>query len=140
MWSHCTQIKNHFAGVEFNQNLLESISLNWINCGICQFVKNCCSIKKQQYTFSVESRLDIAHEYGDKFRLNVMYDGVIDWAPALKFQTHCVVDLGLFPFDVQTCYIQFLSIVYSIFPDIGVRFVNSTVRDYLRIFFLLRLL
>ena len=87
------------------------------------------SIKKRQFSFSVEDRLDIAHEYGEKFRLSVLNDGTVDWAPALKFQTHCEVDLRVFPYDVQICDIRFLSIVYSISPEKGVNFVNSTVRE-----------
>ena len=78
----------------------------------------------------MENRLDIAHEYGDKFRVSVSHDDFSSWAPSLKFQTHCVVDLKFFPYDIQTCYITFLSIVYSIdSAGATIRFVNPQVRD-----------
>ena len=55
------------------------------------------------------------------FRVQILFNGTVSWAPAFLWETHCVVDLRYFPLDEQTCYIQFANWMYT------TAFLNYTI-------------
>ncbi len=63
--------------------------------------------------FSVIEGNDLSLDIKTKFRLSVLSDGVISWAPGFKWITSCPVDLTYFPYDTQTCHVQFINWVYQ---------------------------
>ena len=42
----------------------------------------------------------------DETRVRLLYNGIVTWIPALKWQTSCNMDVGDFPYDTQHCEIQ----------------------------------
>ena len=53
-------------------------------------------------------------------RVSVLSSGEAMWAPAMKWETSCKVDLFYFPFDEQFCEVQFINWMY------GASLVNLT--------------
>ncbi len=67
---------------------------------------------------SVEQGNDISRDV--KFRATIYPDGTVVWAPGSRWMTSCSVDLYRFPFDTQTCWVQFISWQYGAeFLDFG---------------------
>ena len=63
------------------------------------------------FHYSVAEARDLGLD--NKFRVYILSNGTVTWALAFQLETHCVVDLRYFPFDEQTCYIQFISWAYA---------------------------
>ena len=51
--------------------------------------------------------------YSTDFRIQVTFDGTMDWAFGGIFKTSCELDLTYFPFDVQTCNLTLENWAYN---------------------------
>ncbi|XP_060568987.1 neuronal acetylcholine receptor subunit alpha-5-like [Ruditapes philippinarum] len=58
---------------------------------------------------SVRSYESLGHE---TLMVENFYNGTIKWFPQEMFETSCDIDMRYFPYDVQTCEIQFMSWSY----------------------------
>ena len=47
------------------------------------------------------------------FRINIESSGLVTWGPRFRWRTACSVDLTYFPFDRQTCHLQFINSIYN---------------------------
>ncbi len=47
------------------------------------------------------------------FRVDVSYDGYVEWNPGGSFRSKCDIDVHLYPFDVQTCLLNFTNWMYT---------------------------
>ncbi len=68
------------------------------------------------WCFSVAEGLDLARSLGGNTRVNVTTQGShasVIWGFWLKLDAECEVDLTLFPYDRQTCRIQFNTFSYN---------------------------
>ncbi|XP_060074458.1 neuronal acetylcholine receptor subunit alpha-2-like [Ylistrum balloti] len=50
----------------------------------------------------------------DRQTIRVVYNGDMYWAPANVYQSSCAIDVTFYPFDVQSCFIMFSSLMYDI--------------------------
>ena len=48
-----------------------------------------------------------------KFRAAVNHDGSVQWVPGGKYTTSCQLDISLYPFDHQTCGLDFVDWTYD---------------------------
>ena len=63
------------------------------------------------FHFSAESIYD---DHADKkFRAGIDFDGEVQWVPGGKFVTSCQLDITFYPFDDQTCEMDFVDWTYD---------------------------
>ena len=55
---------------------------------------------------------DYSIETNSKYRVRITSNGTLSWKPGYRIQSTCPVDIYYFPFDKQTCYIDFGSWTY----------------------------
>ena len=47
------------------------------------------------------------------FRVTVTNNGTVQWSPGGKYQSKCSIDVRLYPFDVEHCWLRFVTWQYS---------------------------
>lgn len=52
-------------------------------------------------------------DHYNMFRVRIAHDGTVDWAPGGRFEVSCDLDITLFPFDQQECYIKVSNWMYT---------------------------
>ena len=75
---------------------------------------SCLSLVRCFFCNSVDnSYYDIGLNEDVNFRVNISNDGYVLWIPFLSITTSCVMDMTYFPFDKQSCSIQFTTWMYG---------------------------
>ena len=75
---------------------------------------SCLSLVRCFFVNSVtNSYYDIGLNEDVNFRVNISSDGFVLWIPFLSITTSCVMDMTYFPFDKQSCSIQFTTWMYG---------------------------
>ncbi|ELU04362.1 hypothetical protein CAPTEDRAFT_152525 [Capitella teleta] len=74
---------------------------------------------------------DGRYEMTEGTKATVYYNGLIKWTPPASFKSSCDIDALHFPFDQQTCGLQFGSWTYNI-EEVNIRHVwqNQEDEDY----------
>ena len=56
---------------------------------------------------SVKNALEFKAHYSPTYSMNVYSSGRVLWYPVYDLETYCSMDVTMFPFDVQTCKLEF---------------------------------
>jgi nicotinic acetylcholine receptor len=73
-----------------------------------------CTQHMHSMTCTFLCRGDGRYEMTEGTKATVYYNGLIKWTPPASFKSSCDIDALHFPFDQQTCGLQFGSWTYNI--------------------------
>ncbi|XP_041362908.1 neuronal acetylcholine receptor subunit beta-3-like [Gigantopelta aegis] len=56
---------------------------------------------------AIKNAVDYKEMYSSEYNLNLFSNGSVLWYPGEDFETYCSMDVTMYPFDTQTCSIEF---------------------------------